>query len=194
MKTNERINEATAISADSVAFILKQLAAESAFLDDVIESCLQMQTIVRDGRNSRAENSSSKARQEGSDPISGLRQQLEQRFEPIQQGRQQMLNLIASLPLPTTVPRTAAELARRVEEPERGQLIGLRAEIRSKFNRIQAICMGNQALLVYTLDFYNRLLAGLSRQPVGSAGYDATGATTNPSITRLPGNIVQTRC
>ena len=180
---------------NTAELIIRQLEAESKFLDGVIQSSLQMQNLLRiERRRERGPESESPATVAAQ--ISDLKQQLSERFQPVKAGRDAMLNHVQSLQLQTSQqnPLTARELAGKVAEPHRSRLTQLRADIRSKLNRIQAISMGNQAVLVYTMDFYNRLLTGLNLRPAESAGYDATGSSTTGAAPHLPGNFIQTTC
>ncbi len=186
------------VLVDKADRIIRQLESESEFLDAVIESSLELQDLLRVGRRNRAP-----AADEKRDPptdvalrIARLKERLGSRFEPLKSGRDAMIDHIRSIQAHSNSrsPLTAKELARRVPDPQRSRLTQLRNEIRSKLNRIQAISMGNQAVLVYTMDFYNRLLTGLALQPADSSGYDASGASTSGATHRIPGNFIQTTC
>ena len=177
--------------------IILQLQSESEFLDAVIESSLELQALLRVGRRSGTSS------EEGDEPetdvatrIARLKDQLGDRFQPIESGRKSMMDHIRSIQAHSNArqPLTAKELARHVPDPQRSRLTQLRNEIRAKLNRIQAISMGNQAVLVYTMDFYNRLLTGLALRPADSSGYDASGSSTKGSTHRIPGNFIQTTC
>ncbi len=127
--------------------------------------------------------------------LENLRRKIETDFIPVVKGRRTMIDVLRSLNPDAARTPTLTELAGTADEPMRSELKRLRNEIRDKLNQIQSISMGNQAVLLYTLDFYNRLLAGLSG---GGATpglpqtncYNASGQTNQPST----GNIVRTNC
>ena len=180
---------------ETAEFVIRQLEAESEFLDGVIQSSLEMQNLLRVvRRHERGPETESPG--SVTDRLTGLKKQLGEQFKPVESGRNAILERVHSIQTESSrqKPLTARELAREVAEPQRGRLMQLRAEIRAKLNRIQAISMGNQAVLVYTMDFYNRLLTGLNLCPAESAGYDATGSSTTGAAPHLPGNFIQTTC
>lgn len=176
--------------------IIRQLETESEFLDAVIESSLELQALLRVGRRSGETAESDEPQADVATRIARLKEQLGSQFQPIKSGRDAMMDHIRSIQAHSDArkPLTAKELARRVPDPQRSRLTQLRNEIRSKLNRIQAISMGNQAVLVYTMDFYNRLLTGLALRPADSPGYDASGSSTTGATHRVPGNFIQTTC
>lgn len=208
---------------ERTASIIRQLETESKFLDEVIESSLELQNLLREGRQatrpkatepesdaaaqkagaSKQEPDTSKQNSGTAEPqpdiaarILCLKDKLAVQFQTIAEGREAMQQQIRSIELDSDdqKPLTAKQLARRVPDPQRGQLQTLRTELRAKLNRIKAITMGNQTVLVYTMDYYNRLLTGLSLRPAEAPGYDASGSSTSGSTHRVPGNFIQTTC
>ncbi len=184
------------VLAKKVNSIIRQLETESEFLDAVIESSLELQALLRVDRRSGATAERDEPQTDAATRIVRLKEKLGRQFQPIKVGRDAMLEQIGSVEAHSNArqPLTAKELARRVPDPQRSRLMQLRSEIRSKLNRIRAISMGNQAVLVYTMDFYNRLLTGLALRPSESGGYDASGSSTAGSKHRVPGNFIQTNC
>ncbi len=189
------------VLAKKVNSIIRQLETESEFLDAVIESSLELQALLRVDRRSGTTVECDEAQTDAATRIVRLKEKLGRQFQPIKVGRDAMLEQIGSVEAGSVEahsnarqPLTAKELARRVPDPQRSRLLQLRSEIRSKLNRIRAISMGNQAVLVYTMDFYNRLLTGLALRPSESGGYDASGSSTAGSKHRVPGNFIQTNC
>lgn len=209
------------ISIDSIAkLVAHQLKAESKYLETVIASCTEMQSILRErgklGRRpvgsenppSSSEESVSMedsiAPEEATDStslpaelerrseqrIQDLRTATEANFHPIVGGRKGMIQALVAIDLQAKSTPTLTELASLVQEPRKSELKNLRIEIRSKLNQIHSISMGNQAVLLYTLDFYNRLLAGFSGGTEQSSYYNASGRSEN----HIPGSIVQTNC
>jgi hypothetical protein len=119
-----------------------------------------------------------------------LRTKIENDFVPVIKGRRTMVQVLKSMTQESSRTPTLSELAAGSEEPLKTQLKAMRNEIRAKLNQIHSITMGNQAVLLYTLDFYNRLLAGLSGDARNSNYYNANGHTQQHSS----GNIVRTNC
>jgi flagellar biosynthesis/type III secretory pathway chaperone len=189
---------------DKLALIVRHLQVESGHLDTVIESSLEMQSILR-ARRTPIAPSQNESGSVDNPPTTGLRvdrnqrlnqrmlklrADIEQNFQPIAQGRKQLVDVVKTMDPNAEKTPTLSELAMHVEEPLRSKLKLLRNEIRGKLNRVHSISMGNQAVLLYTLDFYNRLLSGLSSDDQQSSYYNADGRSQNHSA----GNIVQTNC
>jgi hypothetical protein len=91
------------------------------------------------------------------------------------ESRRQLPGILAAL-CDTPEKATLSSIAASLPQPVKGQLMELRWEIRGKMDQVYAISMGNQAVLIYTLDFYDQLLPG-SRSDSGC--YNATGQTQN---------------
>ena len=206
------------LSTESISFIVKHLSVESSHLDTVIESSLEMQAILRESRNSRVpgntlettnddkpsnENNSPDAETQSAnnllqternrrlqDRLTKLRQEITQQAMPVLEGRRELVEILNAIQPSAEKTPSLSELSTKVEEPLRKELKQLRNEIRGKLNQVQSISMGNQAVLLYTLDFYNRLLTGLSTDGERSSYYDSTGQSQN----RLAGGFVQTDC
>ena len=81
-------------------------------------------------------------------------------------------------PLTESLP-TISLLAPKLEEPFRSRLKELRNQIKQKLNQIRAIMMGNQAVLIYNMDFYHRLFNSHQESPPTKA-YNASGKVTQP--------------
>jgi len=192
---------------EKLSLIVRHLRVESTYLDTVIESSLEMQSILRGRRNpvSAAQPLSNELEHVEDGLVIGLQADLDQRlnqrmaklradieqdFLPIARGRRVLVDVLRSIDPDGEKTPTLSELAMRAEDPLRGELKSLRNEIRSKLNQVHSISMGNQAVLLYTLDFYNRLLAGLSTDDQQSNYYNANGRSQN----HIAGSIVQTKC
>lgn len=206
----------------AIRTVVAQLKVESEYLDTVIESSKEMQTILRASRGAAPTSSPPATGNEVRQPattagetvlkrtespivVSGLqaefneqlnarmaalRTKLETDFLPVVSGRKTMIGVLKSLDPTAEQTPTLSEIAARVEGPLKSDLKRLRSEIRSKLNQIHSISMGNQAVLLYTLDFYNRLLAGLSGDPEQSSYYNANGRSQH----HTSGSIVRTNC
>ena len=192
---------------EKLSLIVRHLRVESTYLDTVVESSLKMQAILRERRNpvSVADPTQNELEHAEDGRVTGLQADLDQRlnqrmvklradieqdFLPIASGRRILVDVLRSIDPDGEKTPTLSELAMRVEDPLRGELKSLRNEIRGKLNQVHSISMGNQAVLLYTLDFYNRLLAGLSTDDQQSNYYNANGRSQK----HIAGSIVQTKC
>ena len=207
------------LSDECVLFIVQHLRVESSHLDTVIESSLEMQAMLRESRNNRVPGDNAETKNdvakpttenklpEGETPTANnllqaernrrlqaqlikLRQQITQQALPVLEGRRKLVELLNAIQPSAEKTPSLSELATKVDGPLRKELKQLRNEIRGKLNEVQSISMGNQAVLLYTLDFYNRLLTGLSTDGERSSYYDSTGQSQN----RFAGGFVQTDC
>lgn len=181
----------------AIEFVIHHLRRESEYLDTVIECSLKMKNILSQ-RQSMADSghlSADSADTESSDPepsaarpapdprqphakLDALRQDLARQFVPVHEGRQQMKVALQEFK-PFLDSPTVSALAPRLNDPARGELKKLRDDIKDKLNEVRAITMGNQAVLVYTMDFYHRLLTGLSSDIQPAKAYNKSGKLTN---------------
>lgn len=199
-KTDPKLNQ-------KLSLIARHLRVESAYLDTVIESSLEMQLILRERRSPTVSEKSMQIESDTDDRPSTisiqaeraqrlnqrmvkLRVDVEQGFLPIAEGRRQLVSVLRTIDEDSERTPTLSELAMRVEEPLKSELKAMRNEIRGKLNQVHSISMGNQAVLLYTLDFYNRLLSGLSTDDRQSNYYNANGQSQN----HIAGSLVQTKC
>ena len=180
--------------------ILIHLRRESEFLDTVIECSLKMKDLLR--RRSRSELRPSEEIQpsdeDGGEPqplqttpqdqLNSLRGDLARQFLPVQHGRQQMESALQHFSTMLSVPPTISRLAPKLDEPFQTQLKQLRIELKTKLHKVQAITMGNQAVLIYTMDHYQRLFNGMSDDCVTfNKAYNASGRMTNQSAAHTIG-------
>ncbi len=200
---------------EKITSIIDHLVIESKYLDSVIESSLEIQSLLRDRQSFPSVSLSQSSTQSESngtptinptpapspaaqaDPsqktaqrLTEIREQLAREFLPVMKGRQVMLETMNSIDAKQKQTPSVTALTLKVDEPLRSQLKQLRNEIRSKLHKVQSIAMGNQAILLYTMDFYNRLLNGLSRDQRPSNYYNATGKTQN----HFSVNLIETNC
>jgi flagellar biosynthesis/type III secretory pathway chaperone len=164
----------------AVSAMLVHLRRESEFLDSVIECSLKMKDLLR-----RRTVSDSNPNEKGQpqDQLDSLRDDLARQFLPIRDGRQQMEATLQGFSTMVSEPPTISRLAPNLDEPFRTQLKQLKTEIKSKLHHVQAITMGNQAVLIYTMDHYQRLFNGMSGDRVTSnKAYNASGRMTNQTI------------
>jgi flagellar biosynthesis/type III secretory pathway chaperone len=183
----------------AVNFVLSHLKRESAYLDTVIQCSLKMKDVLHERRphtkeqaqiEANAAKQAAQLKKSGSnDPtapvLSGfeqlvaLRSDLARQLVPVLEGRQQMTSTLDEFKPLTQGSPSVSMLAPKIEEPARSKLKKLRSEIKEKLNTIRAITMGNQAILIYNMDFYNRLLNGVSSEAPSAKAYNANGKVPN---------------
>ncbi|MFK7765641.1 MAG: flagellar export chaperone FlgN [Mariniblastus sp.] len=198
-------------------FIINHLNSESKYLDTVIECSLEIQEALRKSRvlskdvvgeggtsGSKDRSSGSKSSSDPSessidqekrskeltDLMSLIRHRMSDEIEPILPQRRKFAKTLRSMVPDSSQTPSLTELAKHTDEPHRTKLRQLRTEIRGKIRRIQTIAMGNQAVLIYTMDFFNRLLTGISPGQVPEPRYNAAGRTPNQST----GKFIHTNC
>lgn len=197
---------------DQLSQLFTHLRLESDFLDSLIQSSRDVQAILRNRvatdpstdpsrgiapravRNNTSNPSATSLETSipsytGEQPqaqLQDLHQQMLRLAKPLIQSRRQLPEILRSLSqAPDQITLTA--IASRLDQPIRSQLMDLRREIRAKMDQVYAISMGNQAVLIYTMDFYDRLLPG-SRTDAGC--YNATGQTQN----QYDAGVVRNHC
>lgn len=194
---------------DKTIRIIEHLKTESAFLDSAIESSLEIQEALRQHRGINAEEpgkelgepliSESEApvnmtQQQRNEALNGrlarLRDRIAETFLPIVESRREFVRILRSLDSSSNQTPSVTALALKVDEPYRSQLKEIRNDLRAKITQVQSISMGNQAVLIYTMDFYNRLLTGLSREQVQSNYYNAMGESQN----QYSSDLLRTEC
>jgi flagellar biosynthesis/type III secretory pathway chaperone len=149
-----------AAAAALVEQVNHHLANESRHLDDMLDCSRELQRQLR--------------RQPGqsADDLARLFREIEQRQLAINEARGAVLAVLASLPgAPTNL---SGFLALVPEEPA-AAVRQLRSEIFEKLDRVRSITLGNQMVLYYSYDFYQRLLRGLSGNEPHTSGYGPAG-------------------
>ena len=191
--------------AEKTAFIIDHLECESKYLDKVIVCSSEIHESLRMFRDQEpaATTSSSSAtklsllsftpnqeerNKELTEMMARIRLKMSEDVEPILPIRKQFVEVIRSLVPDWDRAPSLTSLALMVDEPLRSKLKQLRSEIRGKLRKIQTIAMGNQAVLIYTMDFFNRLLTGISDSQLPEKCYNSAGQTKNQST----GNFIQT--
>lgn len=190
--------EHTMLSNDQANFAINHLTLESQYLDSVIETSLEMQLILRERPataatvNGNATNTALQLErnQRLKVRLSKLREKIAEQFLPVLEGRKQLVEFLKSVDPDQTKTPSVSALAMKVEEPHRSELKRLRCEIRGKLNQVQSISMGSQALLIYTLDFYSKLLTGISQDIRQPKYYNSLGRSQK----QLAGSLLKTNC
>ena len=176
--------------------IMQHLRQESVLLDAVIESSLEVQSILKDQRKRQtdelvsdggevesknkmemtrahsAENEAVRTR------LNRLNTEITHKFHPVLEARKRLPLLLNDLEMQVDSPVSVTQLSRKLAEPIKSELMTLRNEVKSKYNEFSAIAMGNQTVLVYTLNYFDQMLAG-DRSSLNS--YDASGQTQKGS-------------
>ncbi len=170
--------------------ILEHLWQESTYLDSVIECSMKMSHLLsqssyasqtdHDSESSPREPATSAHQQ-----LNQLKQELTDSFEPVAAGRQQLQAALRKLePFVEGTP-TLRDLVPSLDLVTRDELEQLRIEIKRKIHDVQAMTLSNQAVLIYTLDFYHRLMTGITGESTSSKSYNAHGQTIHQSSTHL---------
>ena len=174
--------------------ILEHLHQESNYLDSVIACSSRMSDLLKEssfsnsGPVDHAPANSDAAVSVAS--IQRMKSDLAIRFEPIAAGRKQVNSVLERLEANSANGPSLRELAARLEGPLRDELNRLRHEIRQKLQEVQTITLGNQAVLLYTLDFYHRMMAGITGEIPSAHSYNANGQMLQSPA----GHLVEKQC
>jgi len=144
--------------------IQSHLKSESQHLDDMIDCSRELQRQLR--------------RQPGqsADELPKLFRKIEERQQAIDQARQNVVAVLADLPgQPTNLSGYMALLP----EDNAEVVQQLRSEIFEKLDTVRSITLGNQMVLYYSFDFYQRMLRGLTGNDPQPTGYSPTGRREN---------------
>ena len=176
--------------------VMQHLRQESVLLDAVIESSLEVQSILKEQRKRQTDelvssNSETEAGQKlevarshyGSNEevrarLNRLNSEITEKFHPVLEARKRLPLLLSELEMQVDTPVSVTNLSRKISEPMKSELMTLRNEVKTKYNEFSAIAMGNQTVLVYTLSYFDQVLAG-GRSGLNS--YDASGQTQKGS-------------
>lgn len=177
-----------------VQAIVMHLQNESRLLNAVVEASKLirgwMQPPAKSNSNGSPDDNSSTSETDIPGKLDRLKAELQQFFLPVQASRRELAGMLRSFPSRQGGSARLRDLLPAIPESQRGELQRLRMEIREKLNDYQAISMSNQAVLVYTQDFYQRFLMGISGTTATTASYDAQGNKT----TAANGPMIQTDC
>lgn len=176
--------------------VMQHLRQESVLLDAVIESSLEVQSILKEQRKRQTDelvssNSETEAGQklevarshygrneEVRARLNRLNSEITEKFHPVLEARKRLPLLLSELEMQVDTPVSVTNLSRKISEPMKSELMTLRNEVKTKYNEFSAIAMGNQTVLVYTLSYFDQVLAG-GRSGLNS--YDASGQTQKGS-------------
>ena len=110
--------------------------------------------------------------------LNRLNTEITEKFHPVLEARKKLPLLLNELEIQSEGPISVTQISRKLTEPMKSELMTLRNEVKSKYNEFSAIAMGNQTVLVYTLNYFDQLLTG-NRTSLNS--YDASGQTQTVS-------------
>ena len=176
--------------------VMQHLRQESVLLDAVIESSLEVQSILKEQRKRQTDelvssNSETEAGQklevarshygrneEVRARLNRLNSEITEKFHPVLEARKRLPLLLSELEMQVDTPVSVTNLSRKISEPMKSELMTLRNEVKTKYNEFSAIAMGNQTVLVYTLSYFDQVLDG-GRSGLNS--YDASGQTQKGS-------------
>ena len=191
----------------AVQAIVEHLRRESAYLDTVIACSLKLKDLLNRPsvkvranlppktslRLTESAATGDLAMIESGRSIEGLttlRGDLARQFLPLIEGRQQLQSALQHFEPLFDAPPTLRDLAPRLAVPIRNELNQLRHDIKTKLQEVQAITMGNQAVLIYTLDFYHRLITGITGESPAPQAYNSHGQMTTP----MSSSLLQKEC
>lgn len=168
--------------SERITIVLGHLQMESSYLDTVIESSLKIQELLRESRQSNPSSGDDAAKpsqiqaeknERIAEQLGEIRWDISNQFIPVLVARKKLPEILKQFdPAKSTAP-SLSQLSGMINEPFRTKLEDLGREIQDKLNRIYSINMGSQTILLYTLDYYERLLHGSEVKK--SHYYNATG-------------------
>ncbi|HMO13173.1 MAG TPA: flagellar export chaperone FlgN [Pirellulaceae bacterium] len=176
--------------------IADHLRRELAYLNELIEYSNQLNTLLTRPRrpvslpvSAGPPNDSADVtivdQENHANQIANLGVEFGEKFAPIAKARNLLKSLLDKFKSSTDIEPTISQLTTLLAVPLREELIHLRQEIKSRLNELQAINMGNQTLLVYTLDFYERMITGMSSEHQVSQAYNSHGQVTSHVASHL---------
>jgi hypothetical protein len=176
--------------------VLEHLRQESAYLDSVIACSLKMSELLK--HSSYADQLTVDAANSGNRPaepspmeqLKQMRDDLVNEFAPIAEGRDVLNSTMLKLKSETEDPPSLRQLASELDGPVKDELMQLRSQIRDKLQDVQTITLGNQAVLIYTLDFYHRLMMGITGESPVAPSYNSHGQRTQS----IPTHLVEKQC
>lgn len=144
--------------------IQSHLEAESFHLDDMIDCSRELQRQLR--------------RQPGqsADELPKLFLRIEERQQAIDQARKNVVAVLAELP---GQPTNLSGYMTLLPEESAQTVQQIRSRIFDKLDTVRSITLGNQMVLYYSFDFYQRMLRGLTGNDPQPSGYSPTGRREN---------------
>lgn len=144
--------------------IQSHLEAESRHLDEMIDCSRELQRQLRRQPGQSAEE------------LPSLFRRIEERQRAIDQDRQNVVAVLADLP---GQPTNLSGYMTLLPEQNAQAVQQLRTEIFDKLDTVRSITLGNQMVLYYSFDFYQRMLRGLTGNDPQPTGYTPTGRREN---------------
>ncbi len=182
--------------AERLTIVFGHLQMESLYLDTVIESGLEIQQILREQRSiptavvGEEATAAQRENQKIMERLNQLRDGISKRFLPVLEARKKLPGVLKTFaPTGEDEAPSLTSLFFLINEPFRSKLKNLREEIRTKLDKVYSITMGNQTVLIYTLNYYDVLLNGNAPK---SDCYNASGLTQAQSF--FKSTFVATNC
>ena len=95
--------------------------------------------------------------------------------DQLKTARNRLRQLLKSLCGQTELPPSLVELVASVPEPQRAELKNQRLELKRKLMELATINAGSQAILMYTMDYYEKFLSGISGSEMKPLVYSPHG-------------------
>ena len=173
--------------------LLSHLEREIEFLNLLVDATLKVRTLLRPQRP--AESGDTTVAADTTPPesqvqrnertrkqLEALQRAIEAGFPLVAESRNQFSQLVSGIPTATR-PRSLNELRTCLDPSQQSVFDQLQAQLRSKLNEFHSITQANQTAILYSLDFYERLLGG---SPQDRNCYDASGKTdSSPAAYRF---------
>lgn len=140
--------------------IQTHLAAEARHLDEMIDCSRELQRQLR------------RKPAQSADELPQLFQRIGERQQAIDMARQNVIAVLADLP---GQPTNLSGFMSLLPDDQAAQVQQLRSEIFEKLDMVRSITLGNQMVLYYSFDFYQRMLRGLTGNDPQPSGYTPSG-------------------
>lgn len=148
------------VAAAFVESVMGYLQTESTHLDRMITTSRELQRQLH------------RRPAQSADDLPGVFAEIERRQLEINSERDRLLARLQELP---GQPSNLTSFTGLLEPVQQEQIRRLRAEIYDKLETIRSITLGSQMVLFYSLDFYQRMIRGLSGNDSTPGGYSPGG-------------------
>lgn len=184
------------VSAAEFEFVAEHLRLESSYLDFVIECSEQLKEILKSDSMCRlgltsdpAEAASSAAQPQADQQILRMDLEAKNRFANLAGGRKRLNQLLGRIATRDGKPPSLRLLISDLAAPLKDELKSLRNDVNRKLKWIQSVNSGTQAVLAYTMNYYQKFLNGLSCEEPGNPCYSPTG-----QVAPRTSGILRTNC
>ena len=175
------------ISKQEITFLLQHLQMESKFLDFIIERSEKIREhLASDLIKSKSSTSDLDFE---IDAFNVDEVQRLDEFVGLADGRTKLNELLRSCANEAGAVPTLRDFIRTLPNPVRDELKTLRTQLNHKLRRVQTVNSGTQAILTYTLSYYEKFQNGLSDGQSPTGRYSSSG-----TVARLASRILQRDC